>query len=104
MDELITKIEYTVSRILGYDQSGYAASAEELARLMMEEFPKIIMYYADPRMSEYAEDAKYWPAQLERIIGSFETGDDFATADILYNETRANLIELRDILTEKGMI
>lgn len=104
MEELILKIEETVTKLLEYDLKEYAESAEELASMMMEEFPKIIMYYANPGMKEYAADAGYWPSQLERIIKAFETGDDFATADILCNETRANLIELNSILKEKGII
>lgn len=103
MDELIDKIEETVEYLMKYDMTGYAVSAQELADMMMAVFPSVIMRYSDPAMAEYAGDAVYWPKQLERILGAFEGGDDFATADILYNETRANLMELRDILKEKGI-
>ncbi len=104
MDELIAKIEETVRKLISYDMEGYASCAQELSDMMMAVFPVIISSYADPRMSNVAEDAKYWPGQLERVLKAFEDGDDFATADILYNETRVNLIELRGILTEKGII
>ncbi len=104
MDELIKKIEETVPLILEYDQDGYEIAANDLANIMIRVFPEIILYYADPRMSDHSEDAAYWPSQLERILNAFDSGDDLATADILYNETRANLIELKGILMEKGMI
>ncbi len=104
MDELIAKIEETVRNLLGYDMEGYASCAQDLSDMMMAVFPVIISTYADPRMSDVAEDAKYWPGQLERILKAFEDGDDFATADILYNETRANLIELKGMLKDKGII
>ena len=104
MEELIVKIEETVSKLLQYDTEGYARSAEELAGLLTSEFTKIVSYYADPRMSDHFEDAKYWPGQLERIMGALAAGDDLATADILYNETRANLLELSGILKERGVV
>ena len=104
MDELIKKIEDTVLALVRYDMESYMTCARELADMMTALFPVIIASYEDPRMSEHAGDAKYWPDQLERIINALNTGDDFATADVLYNETRANLVELRGIMREKGMI
>ncbi len=104
MNKLISKIEYVVERLLLYEQTEYAKAAEELVNMMISEFPVIISYYAVPEMSDYAKDAEYWPGQLERVLNALNAGDDLATADILYCETRANLIELRDILKEKGLI
>lgn len=104
MDELINKIEETVKMILSYDEKGYETSARELSDMMLLDFPKIIAYYTDPAMSDVADDATYWPGQLQRILDAFSAGDDLATADILYNETRANLIELKDVLEKRGII
>lgn len=103
MDALIEKIEETVYCLLKYDMEKYAVGAQELADMMMMIFPVIIAKYSDPRMKDHAEEAKYWPAQLERILNAFGAGDDFATADVLYNETRANLIELKYVLEKKGI-
>ena len=103
MDTLIEKIEETVYCLVRYDMENYAKNAQELADMMMTIFPVIIAKYSDPRMKEYAEEAKYWPAQLERILNAFDAGDDFATMDVLYNETRPNLIELKEILGRKGI-
>ncbi len=104
MDDLINRIEDVVIKLFQYDQNAYAIAAEDLVNQMIAGLPTIVLYYTDPRMTEHAGDATYWPAQIERIIKALGEGDDIATADVLYNETRANLIELRDILTEKGMI
>lgn len=104
MDELIIKIEQTVSELIQYKMGEYAVCAQELADMLISKLPVIIGYYGDPRMQEFADDAKYWPGQLERIIQAFGDGDDLATIDILYNETRPNLIELRDNLTKKGIL
>ena len=104
MDELIAKIDETVKLILSYDEKGYASSAQELSDMMMKGFPGIIAFYANPKMNDMAGDATYWPGQLQRILDAFSSGDDFATVDILYNETRANMIELRDMLKKRGVI
>ena len=104
MDELISKIEDVVLKLIMYDNEGYAVSAQELATELMTVLPDIIGYYADPKMAEHASDAKYWPAQLERILQALSAGDDLATFDVLYNETRANLIELKGILRGKGIV
>ena len=82
----------------------YAVAADDLANSLIAYLPNIVSFYLDPRMSDHAEDATYWPGQVDRILKAFENGDDLATADVLYNETRANLIELRDILKDKRMI
>ncbi|MBO4266729.1 MAG: hypothetical protein J5910_06010 [Lachnospiraceae bacterium] len=104
MNELIEKIEQTVYELVQYKMNDYAVCAQELAEMLISELPGVINYYSDPRMQEFVEDAKYWPAQLERILNAFGDGDDLATIDILYNETRANLIELRDNLAKKGIL
>ncbi len=104
MDEIITKIEDVVNKLIQYDNEGYAVAAAELANEMIEKLPGIVTYYADPKMSDHFEDAKYWPGQLERVINALNDGDDIATFDVLYNETRANLVELQGILKEKGII
>ena len=104
MDELILKIDDVVGKLIGYDQEGYAVAMDDLANSLISALPTIVSYYTDPRMEEYREDALYWPQQYERIFNATKAGDDLAVADILYNETRANLEELAGILKEKGMI
>ncbi len=103
MNELIKKIEETVSDLFRYDMDAYVDHAQAAVDLMTDIFPRIIACYSDPRMSDHAEDAAYWPAQLNRIVDAFNGSDDMSVLDILYNETRANLIELDGILKDKGI-
>ena len=104
MDELITKIEETVSALLKYDMEKYSTTAQELVNLMMTILPAIIDCYNDPAMSDIREDATYWPGQMQRIIDSLGTGDCFEVTDVLYNETRPNLIELKGYLVQRGLL
>lgn len=104
MDELIEKIEEAVSYLLQSENVKYEELAQQLVDAMMAIFPAIIISYNDPRMSDLKEDAAYWPGQLERIIAALEKGDLFEVTDVLYNETRPNLIEIRDVLKERGVI
>ncbi len=104
MDKLIEKIEETVIALLQYDMEKYPLLVQELADLMALIFPAVIDCYNDPRMKDLQEDAAYWPGQLERVVNSLNTGDHFEVADVLYNETHANLVELRGILVQRGLL
>ena len=104
MDELIEKIEEAVNYLFRAENEKFEKLAGQLVDAMMAIFPAIIASYNDPRMSDLREDATYWPGQLERIIASFEKGDLFEITDVLYNETRPNLMEIRDTLKERGII
>ena len=104
MDELINDIEETVAALIRYDVNRYTELAQGIANKMMILFPAIIDTYNDPRMQDLREDAVYWPEQLERIIKAFDKGDNFEVIDVLYNETRENLIELKNTLAQRGLI
>ena len=104
MNELIDKIEESVSMLLKYDTKGFGESAQEIVNMMMALLPVIINCYSDPKMEDLREDAIYWPGQLERIIKTLEDDDMLEIVDVLYNETRCNLIELRDTLVERGLL
>nr|MCR5649858.1 hypothetical protein [Lachnospiraceae bacterium] len=84
MDELIDRIEQTVSELMQYDMEHFGPDAQEMVNHMMVLFPAIIECYKDPRMTDVKEDALYWPGQLERIIKSLEKGDYFEIVDVLY--------------------
>lgn len=104
MNQIIDKIEMTVSLLLKSELDAFDEQLSELVNMMMRDFPVIISYYYNPLMSEYASDASYWPAQLERILNVINSGDFFAISDVLFNETRPNLIELQSVLKEKGIL
>ena len=103
MNELIKQIEETVSSLMRYDMDTYAQQAQKLVDDMMALLPAIINCYTDPKMKDVREDALYWPGQMERIIGALESHDRFEAVDVLYNETYPNLIELVDMLKERGL-
>ena len=104
MNELIKQIESTVSDLLRYDLESFAIKAQDLVNKMIMVFPAIISVYSDPRMEDMRDDALYWPGQLERIIKALESPDRFETVDVLYNETYPNLVELNEILKERGIM
>lgn len=103
MNELIGKIEETVAALFLYNMEKYAPLAQELAGMLMNMLPGIIECYSRPGMEDVRGDAAYWPGQLQRIIDALGGGDFFEVTDVLYNETRPNLIELRDMLEKRGV-
>ena len=103
MNELILQIKNTVSDLMRYDYENYAAHAQELVDKMIAIFQTIISKYSMPEMEDVKEDALYWPGQLERIINALESHDRFEAVDVLYNETYPNLMELMDMLQERGL-
>lgn len=103
-ETLILKIKTTVYELMQYRIDNFLENASELVDEMFNVFPEIIALYGDVRMSDLSDDATYWPAQLERIVNTLQSADDFAIADVLYNETLPNLEELKGILTERGVL
>jgi hypothetical protein len=103
MNELILLIEETVSALMRYDMEVYAHNAQKVVDDMMALLPEMIMYYSDPKMTDVREDALYWPGQMERMIRALENHDRFEAVDVLYNETYPNLMELKDMLEERGI-
>ena len=104
MDELIKKIEVTAVCLLKYDMDKYPAMAQELVNMMIAVFPVIINLYSDPRMIDVKDEAMYWPSQLERIVGAINGGDHFEVVDVIFSETRANLIELKNELARRNLL
>ena len=104
MDEIINLIDLTVENLITSRMNSYSVNAQKLINSLLQELPGIISLYSDDRMKDISGDATYWPGQLERIIGALEAGDDFSTIDILVNETKANLIELKKELCERGVL
>ncbi len=103
MKELVLKIEKVVSSLMRYDMDCYAQEAQEFVDDMVAALPTIIECYSRSEMSDVKEDALYWPSHLERIINALESPDRFEAVDVLYNETSPNLIELIDMLKERGL-
>lgn len=104
MNELIKQIEEMISELMNYDMSNYAAHAQDFVNSFIELLPAIINCYNDPKMSDFRQDALYWPGQMERIIRALESHDRFEAVDVLYNETYPNLEELKGMLLERGIL
>ena len=105
MDELIDKIEETISYLLQSESEKYENLARQIVEAMMAIFPAIIASYSDPRMSDLREDATYWPGQLERIITALAVGDDvlfdFALEIVDQPET---VVAVHDRVPERQLI
>lgn len=91
-----------------YLTSGKSANFGEMGKIVINGclslFPKIIVSYSDEKMSDIAEEATYWPAQIERIMNTLDGEDSFAMFDVLFNETRANLIYISEEYEKRGII
>lgn len=97
--DLIDKIVYAIAEC---DMGEYGRYAQIFIDRFIEIVPNIIAVYYEPNMSDIAKDAVYWPSQVEKIISALENGDDIATFDILYCDTRRKLLELEAELIKRG--
>ena len=84
MDTLIELIANICVNIFALDTEEYVRGVSNLVNNMFDQVSKMIMYYSDPRMSDIAGDAVFWPAQVERIIEVIEKefpghGEEYAT-------------------------
>lgn len=95
-------IQY-VGYFLCYQEEDYMNLIQPLLGALEETLTKVVMVYEDPRMQEYKQDQEYWPSQLERVICALQSRDRFLVIDALENELSANLLELEDLLKQKGI-
>ena len=103
LNELIDLLKNVSTELLSGKLNKFEASCGQIINISMELFPKIIVSYSDPKMEDLREDATYWPMQLERVINTIQGKDIFAMYDVLYCETRANLIGLKQIYMERAI-
>lgn len=103
LDKLIGEIEYlTEELMMGIDEE-FSDKVKSVVSSFMETIPSIIIIYNHPLMKDKSSEAVYWPAQVERLLEAFDRSDEVYLADVLYNETRQMLIELREDLKERGL-
>lgn len=98
IDRTIELINYEAQCLMKNDMSAYNDSIQDFSLLLNEIFPKIIMSYSTPELKDYAEDATYWTEQLMRIVETLADTDRFKILDVLYYETRGNLINYRNLI------
>lgn len=97
---LIDLLESMTSAMLTNLMSVYNRMLPELSDMLTYCMPLIISSYSRPELKEVAGDALYWSDQLGRIIDTLEEQDIFKIADVLYNETRENLIQYRRMIMD----
>lgn len=92
LQELINLLEKMTSQLMMNQMDDFKDTIPELSKLMELCFPAIISSYSDVRLKDVSADARYWSDQLGRIIDTLNMDDKFARIDVLYHETRENLI------------
>lgn len=103
MDRLINLLEETCLALADNDLTKYTELGVKLNECIWNVLPTIIASYSDPRMGDIAGDALYWPVQTEKIITALLGKDFFYIVDVLYFETRAKLIEYKDVLRARNI-
>lgn len=102
-DDLLFEIDHVSEELMDGIDENFANIVKKLITCFMEKIPGIIVVYNNPLMIEKAEEAVYWPAQVERIIEAINRADEVYLADVLCNETKPMLVELRTDLMERGL-
>lgn len=92
IQELIDLLEKMTGQLMMNQMDDFKDTIPELSALMELCFPAIVSSYADESMKQVSGDALYWSDQLGRIIDTLNMDDKFTRIDVLYQETRANLI------------
>ncbi len=98
LGDMIDLLEAMTQALMLNAMDEYQERIPLLSSLMEVCFPAIIMAYSDPMLKEVADDATYWSDQLGRIIEALNNDDKFAKIDVLYQETRANLVAFSEMI------
>ena len=100
LTNLADLLEKMTIELMKNQMDAYNSDVSSLSKLLMLCFPEIIISYSDPLLSDVAEDASYWSAQLERIVSTLNQSDKFNKIDVLYQETRTNLLSYIDMIKD----
>lgn len=98
LTELTDLIETMTVELMSNKMDEFKDNIPKLSRLMEMCFPQIIVSYSDPLLSEVSGDAIYWSEQVGRIIEALNMDDKFIRIDVLYQETRTNLLSFMDMI------
>ncbi len=98
LQELIDLLEKMTGQLMMNQMDDFKDTIPELSKLMEICFPAIISSYSNVQLKDVSEDARYWSDQLGRIIEALNMDDKFNRIDVLYHETRANLITYYDMI------
>lgn len=100
VEAIIQVLETLTIGIVENDYEEYDANLQLFAEKMMLTFPRIIEVYSRPEFKEVASDAQYWSAQLERLITGLQQRDQILFVDILYFETKENLVLFQNMIAD----
>ncbi len=92
IEKLILHLEDMAANLMLNHMNDYGMQIPELYRLIGLTFPTIVESYSGAELKAVADDALYWSSQLDRILGAIDGKDKFVKLDVLYQETRTNLI------------
>ncbi len=100
LQELADLLEEMTGYMMLNAMDDYQEKIPTLSALLETCFPKIIISYSEPALSEVASDATYWSEQLGRLVEVLNKDDKFARIDALYHESRTNLIAYLDMIKD----
>lgn len=103
IDILIKVIDSYTLILLGRDKIELINLLAALSDNLKKVFPGIVESYERKELAERKEEQEYWVGQLERITTALSGEDRFLAIDILYYETKANLLEYVQMIEEKGL-
>jgi len=104
LQELIDKLELMTGQLMANQMDAFSDSLSDVSVLLEMVFPQIIVAYSTEELKEVAEDAMYWSSQLARILEAIDNDDKFVRMDVLYNETRTNLIAFYNMIKDTGIV
>ena len=100
LQELIGLLEEMTGELMMNDMEAYQDHIPALSGLLENCFPQIILSYSDPLLADVAQDATYWSGRLGRIIDALNGQDEFGRIDVLYQETRSNLLAYYEMIKD----
>lgn len=104
LKNLIGLLRLLTVHLLNNEMARFNGAMQELSELLGVIFPLIISSYTKPQLQDVAADALYWSEQLGKIVGVLEEEDRFKIIDVLYYETRENLMNYQRMITERGIV
>lgn len=81
----------------------YVKECDIIVNDLLKVLPNMFICYTLPEMSDVAEEASYWPGQVQKMCDSVKSLDRFAIYDSFYNETYKNLCEFREIIRSRNI-
>lgn len=104
IEELIDLINAIGENIAKEEVEKTDVLMQNLPPLLNYVFPNIVQSYLCDELAESRGDMEYWVQQLERIIYAMQGKDRFALFDILYCETKENLLFYLDMVKKAGIV